>query len=87
MSDESNAHSVCSSRIRHGVTSISVCDVFVDQRTLAFRAPLLAVLDGSLHRKDVHAVDLETRDILTPLVVIGKSGSTVSSCTHSVLVV
>jgi hypothetical protein len=42
------SYSVCGSRIGHGVSSVAVCDIFVDERTLALSAPLLAVLDCGL---------------------------------------
>jgi hypothetical protein len=69
------------------VTSVSVCDIFKDQRTLALSAPLLAILDSGLYGKNVHTIDLETGDVLATLVVVGESGGAVSSGTHSVLVV
>jgi hypothetical protein len=58
-----------------------------DKGTLAGVAPLLTVLDGGLDGEGVHAVDLETRDVLTTLVVLGESGRAVGGGTHTVLVV
>lgn len=69
------------------MTSVPVCDVFVDEGSFAFGTPLLSVLDSSLNGEDVHAVDLETGNVLTALVVVGKGGSAVSGSTHSILVV
>lgn len=73
--------------VGHGVTTVAVGDVLVDKGTLAGVAPLLTVLDGGLDGEGVHAVDLETRDVLTTLVVLGKSGRAVGGGTHTVLVV
>ena len=73
--------------VGHGVTTVAVGDVLVDKGTLAGVAPLLTVLDGGLDGEAVHAVDLETRDVLTTLVVLGESGRAVGGSTHTVLVV
>jgi hypothetical protein len=80
-------YAICGSGIGHGVTSVAVCNVFVDEGSFAFGTPLLSVLDGGLYSEDVHAVDLETRDVLATLVVVGQGGSAVGGGTHSVLVV
>lgn len=69
------------------MTSVSVGDKLVDERSLALGAPLLAKLDGLLAGEDVHTVDLETRDVLTTLVVVGQGRRTVGGSTHTVLVV
>ena len=69
------------------MTSVSVGDELVDERSLSGSAPFLAELGGSLDGEDVHTVDLETRDVLTTLVVVGDGGRTVSSRSHTVLVV
>lgn len=69
------------------MTSVSVGDELVDERTLALGGPLLAECDGLLAGKDVHTVDLETRDVLTTLVVLGDGRRAVGSGTHTVLVV
>lgn len=65
--------SVRSAGVRHGVTTVSVCDVFKNQRAVIGSGPFLAVLDSGLHCKDVHAVYLKTGDVLATLVVVGKS--------------
>jgi hypothetical protein len=80
-------HSVCGSRVGHGVSSVAVGNVFVDEGTLAGGGPLLSVLDSGLDGEDVHTVDLQTRDVLSALVVVGESGGAVSGGTHTVLVV
>jgi hypothetical protein len=69
------------------MSSVAVGNVFVDEGTLASGGPLLSVLDGGLDGEDVHTVDLQTRDVLSTLVVVGESGRAVSSGTHTVLVV
>lgn len=74
-------------RVGHGVTTVAVGDVLEDHGALVGSGPLLTVLDGSLDGKDVHAVDLEARDVLTTLVVVGQGGGTGSRGTHTVLVV
>lgn len=81
------AYSVGSTRVRHGVPSVSVGHVFVDERALASTAPLLSVLHSSLDSQDVHTVNLETRNVLSTLVVVRECRSTVCSGTHTVLVV
>jgi hypothetical protein len=73
--------------VGHGVASVSVGDEFVDEGTLAVGGPLLAECDGLLAGKDVHAVDLETGDVLATLVVLGDGRRAVGSGTHTVLVV
>jgi hypothetical protein len=79
--------SVGCSGVGHGVTSVAVGNIFVNQRTLAGRGIFLSVLDGSLDGKDVHTVDLQTRDVLAALVVVGEGGRAVGSSSHTVLVV
>jgi hypothetical protein len=79
--------SVGGTGVGHGVASVSVCDVLENKRTVVVGGPLLSVLDGGLDGKDIHTVDLETRNVLTTLVVVGQGGRTVSSGTHTVLVV
>ena len=69
------------------MTSVTVGDVFVDEGSLASGAVLLSVLDGCLDSEDIHAVDLQTRNVLSTLVVVGDGGGTVSGGTHTVLVV
>jgi hypothetical protein len=69
------------------VTSVSVGDEFVDEGTLAVGGPLLAECDGLLAGEDVHAVDLETGDVLATLVVLGDGRRAVGGGTHTVLVV
>lgn len=81
------ASSVSGTRVRHGVTSVSVSDVFKDHRTIVSIGPLLAVLDSSLNSKAVHAVDLQTRDVLSTLVVVREGRGTGRCRTHTVLVV
>lgn len=80
-------HSVGGTGVGHGVASVSVGDEFVDEGTVALSGPLLAECDGLLAGKDVHTVDLETRDVLTTLVVLGQGGGAVGGSTHTVLVV
>lgn len=73
--------------VGHGVTTVAVGDVLEDEGALAGVAVLLTVLDGSLDGESVHAVDLETGDVLAALVVLGEGRGAVSSGTHTVLVV
>ncbi|KAI6757302.1 hypothetical protein HG531_003127 [Fusarium graminearum] len=79
--------SVGGTGVGHGVTTVSVCDVLKDERTLVGSGVLLTVLDGSLDGEDIHTVDLETRDVLTTLVVVGQGRRTSSSSTHAIFVV
>jgi len=69
------------------VSSVTVGDVFVDQRAFSRSRVLFAVLDGSLNCQDIHAVDLQTRNILAPLVVISDGRRAVGGGAHAVLVV
>jgi len=80
-------YAISGTRITHRMSTISVSDIFIDQRTFASAGPLLTVLDGSLDGQDVHAVDLETWDILTTLVVIRQRCGTIGCSSHTVLVV
>lgn len=73
--------------VRHGVTSIPVGDILKNHGAVVGISPLLAVLDSRLDSETVHAVDLETRDVLATLVVVRESGRPVGRCTHTVLVV
>jgi hypothetical protein len=73
--------------VGHGVTTVAVGDVLVDKRTLAGVAPFLTVLNGGFDGEGVHAVNLETRNVLTTLVVLGECGRAVGGGTHTVLVV
>ena len=73
--------------VGHGVTTVTVGDVLEDERTLAGDGVVLTVLDGGLGGQDVHAVDLETGDVLTTLVVLGQGGGAGGGGTHTVLVV
>ena len=73
--------------VGHGVTSVSVGDELVDQRTVALGGPLLAECDGLLASKDIHTVDLKTGDVLATLVVLGDGRRAVGGSTHTVLVV
>jgi hypothetical protein len=57
--------------VGHGVTSVSVGDELVHQRTVALSGPLLAECDGLLAGEDIHTVDLKTGDVLATLVVLG----------------
>jgi len=69
------------------VTTVSVRHILVDEGTVAIQTPLLAVLNGGLYGEDIHSVDLEAGNVLSTLVVVGQSGGTVGSGTHTVLVV
>lgn len=69
------------------MTTVSVGDELVDKGTLAGGGPLLTELNGLLAGKNVHTVDLETRDVLTTLVIVGQGGRAVGGSTHTVLVV
>lgn len=73
--------------VGHGVTTIAVGDVFENHGALAGGSPFLAVLDSGLDGQDIHAINLETRNVLSALVVIGQSRRTGSRSTHTVLVV
>jgi hypothetical protein len=80
-------YSVGCAGVGHGVTSVAVGDILVDERTLASGGVFLSVLDGSLDSEYVHAVDLQTGNVLATLVVVGEGGGAVRSGTHTVLVV
>jgi hypothetical protein len=80
-------YSVGCAGVGHGVSSVAVGNVFVDKRTLAGSGVFLSVLDGGLNGEDVHAVDLQTGNVLTALVIVGEGGRAVGSGTHTVLVV
>lgn len=73
--------------VGHGVTTVTVGDVLEDKGSLAGDGVVLAVLDGGLGGQDVHAVDLETGNVLTTLVVLGQGGGAGGGGTHTVLVV
>ena len=73
--------------VGHGVTSVTVGDILEDKGTLAVNGVVLAVLDSGLDGEDIHAVDLETGDVLATLVVVGQSGGTGGGGTHAVFVV
>jgi hypothetical protein len=82
-----DAYSVGCSGIRHGVASISVGHVFVHERSLASGAIFLSVLDCGLDGEDVHAVDLQARNVLATLIVFGNGGGAVRGGTHTIFVV
>lgn len=69
------------------MTTVSVGDKLKDKRTLAGVGPGLTKGSGLLDGEDIHTVDLKTGDVLTTLVVLGDGRRTVSSGTHTVLVV
>lgn len=73
--------------VGHGVASVPVGDILEDHGAVAGIGPLLAVLDRGLDGEAVHAVDLETGDVLATLVVIREGGRPVCRRTHTVLVV
>lgn len=73
--------------VRHGVSSVTVGDELHDKRSLSRHGVLLGKGGSLLHGQDVHAVDLDTGDVLSTLVVLGKSGTAGRGGTHSVLVV
>ena len=81
------AYAVGGSRIGHGVTSVPVGDELVDEGSLSWGAPFLAELGGGLNGEDVHAIDLQTGNVLATLVVVGDGGGAVGRGTHAVLVV
>jgi hypothetical protein len=80
-------HSVRGTGIGHGVTSVSVGNKLKDKGTIAIGGPLLAECDRLLASKNVHAVDLETGNVLATLVVLGNGRRAVGGSTHAVLVV
>lgn len=73
--------------VGHGVAAVAVGDVLEDEGSLAGDGVVLAVLHGRLGGEDVHAVDLETGNVLATLVVLGEGGGAGSGGTHTVLVV
>lgn len=85
--EEGGTYAVGGTRVGHGVTSVSVGDKLKDKRTLASCGPLAAELGRGLDGEDVHAVDLETGNVLATLVVLGDGRRAVGSSTHTVLVV
>lgn len=78
---------VGSTGVGHGVTTVAVGNVLQDHGSGAVLGELLAVLDGGLDGEDVHTIDLETRDVLSALVVVGQGGGPSGGGTHTVLVV
>lgn len=80
-------YSVCGSGVGHGVSSVTVGNVFVDEGTFASGGVLLSVLDSGLDSEDVHTVDLQTGDVLSTLVVVGEGRRAVGGGSHTVLVV
>ena len=81
------AYAVGGSRVGHGVTSVPVGDELVDERALASGAPFLTKLRGGLDSENVHAIDLQTGNVLAALVIVGEGGRAVGGGTHAVLVV
>lgn len=73
--------------VGHGVTTVAVGDILVNEGTVARDGVVLTVLDGGLGSEDIHTVDLDTGDVLTALVVLGQGGGTSGGGTHTVLVV
>jgi len=69
------------------VASVAVGDVFVHKRSLAGGGVLFSVLDRGLDGEHVHAVDLQTGNVLAALVVVGEGRGAVGSGAHAVLVV
>lgn len=69
------------------MTTVSVGNELEDQRAFASGTPFLTEGGGGLDGEDVHTVDLETRNVLTTLVVVGQGGSTGSGSTHTIFVV
>lgn len=69
------------------MTSVTVGDIFEDNRTVAGNCVGFGVGDCGFDCEDVHSVYFETRDVLATLVVIGKSGGAVGCRTHTVFVV
>lgn len=69
------------------MTTVSVGHVLVDERSLALLAVLLAVLNSGLDCENIHTIDLQSRNVLSTLVVLCKSSGAVRGSTHAVLVV
>jgi hypothetical protein len=69
------------------VATISVGYVFENKRAMSSSRVLFTILNSSLYCEHIHSVDLETRNILTTLVIVGKSRRAVGGGTHSILVV
>lgn len=69
------------------MAAVAVSDVLEDERALARDGPLAAVLHSGFDGEHVHAVDLETGDVLPPRVVVRRGGRAVRRRTHAVLVV
>ncbi len=66
------AYAVGCAGVGHGVATVSVGYELEDERALAGCRPFLAVLYGGHDGKDVHAVDLQTGNVLATLVVLGE---------------
>lgn len=79
--------SVSGAGVRHTVATVTVCDVLEHHRAVAVLGPLLSVLDRGLDRQDIHAVNLQSGDVLATLVVIRQGRRTGRGGTHTVLVV
>jgi len=69
------------------VSSVSVCDVFKDKGALARGCVLFAVLHGCFDGEDVHAVYLESRDVLAAFVIFGQCCRTIGCRAHAVFIV
>lgn len=87
MFEEMGTYSISGSWVGHGVATVSVRDILVDERALFVLAPLLAVLDSGLDSEDVHSIDFETGNVLTASVVIGVGRRAVCRSAHAVFVV
>lgn len=73
--------------VGHGVASVPVGDILEHEGSVAGIRPLLAVLNGGLDSEAVHAVDLETGNVLSTLVVVRQGRGTGRGGTHTILVV
>lgn len=69
------------------MATVAVGDVFEDEGTVAGNGVAFAVLHGGFDGEDVHAVDLETGDVLAALVVFGQGSGAGGGGTHAVFVV
>ena len=69
------------------VTTITVSDELEEKRALARGHPVACVLGTLPRRDDVHAVDLNARDLVTAGEVLGVGRAALSRRAHAVLVV
>lgn len=69
------------------VTTISIGDVFEKKRAFVGEYPVTRKLRSLVRSDDVHAVRLDTRNLVATRVVRGVHRGALRGCTHAILVV